>query len=519
MMKRSTFFLIFFFIGFLISKNTLVAQSISGWKKLFGGSHHDAAHSLQQTKDEGYIIAGGSVSNDGDVGNNYGEHDVWIFKLDMHGNLEWENNYGGSGADFAYSIQQTTDGGYIIASRSTSNDGDVGNNYGEYDAWIIKLNIEGEIEWEKNYGGSKSDYVYSVQQTEDGGYIIAGNSNSDDGDIGNNYGSYDAWIFKLNSDGNLEWENNYGGSDLDHINQVQQTEDGGYILAGWTQSNDGNIGDNYGEYDAWIIKLNTSGNLLWEKSYGGSSLDYAHSIQQTTDYGYIVGGWTQSNDGDIGDNYGEYDAWVIKLDNEGTLLWEKSYGGSKSDYTYSIQQTEDGGYIAAGKSASDDGDVNDNYGQWDVWVFKLDSEGNLEWENNYGGSSLDYAYSVQQTEDGSYIFAGHTASSDGDIPSGSYQGQRDCWVVKIKPISTEVSEPHSNSKIMIAPNPSKGKFIMNINPSIESVDIEIFDILGHSIYIQNDISNTLELDNIPKGNYYIHIKNEYYFCIKKLIIL
>ncbi len=274
------------------------------------------AQSIQPTSDGGFIVAGTSISNDGDVGGNNGDFDYWVVKLDASGGLVWETNLGGSDRDWAYSIQQTTDDGYIVAGESDSNDGDVGGNNGGYDYWIVKLDASGNLVWETNLGGSNNDRAYSIQQTTDGGYIVAGVSSSNDGDVGGNQGDWDFWIVKLDASGGLVWETNLGGSDRDWAYSIQQTTDDGYIVAGTSSSNDGDVGGNILGGDYWIVKLDASGNLVWETNLGGSNYDSARSIQQTTDDGYIVAGYSRSNDGDVGGNNGSIDFWIVKLDAE-----------------------------------------------------------------------------------------------------------------------------------------------------------------------------------------------------------
>jgi Secretion system C-terminal sorting domain len=505
-----------FLIGLLILGNKLSAQPNLEWVKNYGGSEAEGANSIQQTTDGGYIVAGSSRSINGDVGGNNGISDYWIIKLDIAGNLEWEKNYGGSDSDTSVSIQQTTDGGYIVAGGSRSTDGDVGGNYGSSDCWIIKLDMAGNLEWEKNYGGSEADNAQSIQQTTDGGYIVAGYSRSTDGDVGGNNGSSDYWIIKLDIAGNLEWEKNYGGSDSDLPQSIQQTTDGGYIVVGYSRSINGDVGGNNGSTDYWIIKLDIAGNLEWEKNYGGSDSDTAFSIQQTTDGGYIVVGDSRSNNGDVGENYGSSDYWIIKLDIAGNLEWEKNYGGSDWDFAWSIQQTTDGGYIVAGDSRSTDGDVGGNYGSSDCWIIKLDMAGNLEWEKNYGGSGADVPQSIQQTTDGGYIVASESTSTDGDV-GGNY-GSWDSWIVKLDPIPVGIQTTNFSPKFTISPNPSKGEFTIHANDLTGPFTIKIFDALGHSIYTKNEIHGPLNIGNVAKGNYYIHITSDKFSFTRKLIV-
>jgi len=344
----------------------------TGWQKTYGGSGDDRAYSIQQTTDGGYIIAG-------KTGDFY-SGDVYIIKLDKDGNKMWEKTFGGSGDDGAYSIQQTTDGGYIVAGWTNS------FGAGNWDIYVIKLDANGNMVWEKTYGGNDYDLAYSIQQTTDGGYIVAGWTNSFGA------GESDFYIIKPDENGNKVWEKTYGGNDYDLAYSIQQTTDGGYIVAGWTNS------FGAGNWDIYVIKLDENGNKVWEKTYGGGGDDLAYSIQQTTDGGYIIAGGTNSF------GAGDCDVYVLKLDEDGNMIWEDTFGGSNDDLANSIQQTKDGGYIVAGEKKSF------GAGDRDVYIIKLDENGNMVWEKTYGGSGDDSANSIQQTKDGGYIVAGYTES-------------------------------------------------------------------------------------------------------------
>src|SRR6478735_7524117 len=343
--------------------------------------------------------------------------------------IQWQNSLGGSGGESASTVQQTTDGGYITAGYSYSVDDDVSGNHGDADAWIIKLSDVGIIQWQKSLGGSNYDDAGYIEQTSDGGYITAGTTYSNDGDVSGNHGDADFWITKLGSSGNIEWQKSLGGSGADGATSIKQTPDNGYIIAGISYSNDGDVSGNHGDADLWIIKLGSSGNIEWQKSLGGSLEDWAYSVNLTTDGGYIIAGYANSDDGDVSGNHGSADCWIVKLNNVGTIEWQKSLGGSNSDVSYSSQQTTDGGYIIAGGSDSDDGDVTSNYGARDYWIVKLDGNGNITWQKNFGGSNDDAALSVQQTSDGGYIASGIARSNDVDV-TGSH-GAGDSWIIKL----------------------------------------------------------------------------------------
>jgi len=372
------------------------------------GSRSDEEATSVQQTADGGYIVVGAISTSN------GFWDYWVVKLNRSGNIEWEKQYGGSNEDIATSVQQTTDGGYIVAGYTGSNNGDVGSNYGSSDYWIIKLDELGYMVWEKNYGGSLLDRAHSIQQTTDGGYIVAGQSSSNDIDIQENNGQSDYWIVKLDQIGNLQWENNFGGSSGDFANSIQQTVDGGYVVTGSSYSNDGDVGGNYDRQDFWIIKLDGSGNLQWGKQYGGSYEDINPSIQQTIDGGYIVEGYSRS---------GEWGYQIVKLDEFGNLQWEKILPSRSANtiqlhrVASSIQQTTDEGYVFVGHL---------NY---DYWIVKMDGLGNIQWEQKYGGSDREYATSVQQTTDGGYVVAGYSSSDDGDV--GGNNGNDDFWILKL----------------------------------------------------------------------------------------
>jgi uncharacterized delta-60 repeat protein len=342
------------------------------WQKTFGGSDDDRARSVQETIDGGYIVAGYTWSSSE-------REDVYILKLDANGNKLWEKTFGGSDNDGAWSIQQTNDGGYVVAGYTSS------FGAGSYDVYVLKLDATGTKVWEKTFGGSYDDRAYCIQQTSDGGYIVAGYtwSSSEWEDV---------YILKLDANGNKLWEKTFGGSDNDGAWFIQQTIDGGYIVAGYTKS--------YGSgwYNAYLLKLDGAGNKVWEKVFGGSSWDEARSIQQTNDGGYVVAGYTSSF------GAGSYDVYVLKLDTSGKEVWSKTFGGSSDDLAWSIQQTNDGGYIVAGYTKSF------GAGSEDVYILKLDANGNKLWEKTFGGSYDERAYCIQQTSDGGYIVAGYTSS-------------------------------------------------------------------------------------------------------------
>lgn len=309
-------------------------QACQSWSRTFGGSENDWGYSVQQTSDGGYILFGTTESYGA------GNYDFWLIKTDSQGNKQWERTFGGSDIDWGWSVQQITDGGYILLGYTES------YGTGKEDVWLIKTDAQGNKEWDRTFGGSEDDQGYSVQQASDGGYILLGYTES------YGAGGGDFWLIKTDAYGNREWERTFGGSKDDRSVSVQQTQDGGYILLGDTYSY------GIGSADLWLIKTDAYGNKEWERTFGGSSRDKGWSVRQTADGGYILFGVTYSY------GTGSADSWLIKTDAYGNKEWERTFGGSETEYGSSVQQTEDGGYILLGCTSSY------GAGGLDFWLIK-----------------------------------------------------------------------------------------------------------------------------------------------------
>ncbi|MBZ0244164.1 MAG: T9SS type A sorting domain-containing protein, partial [Bacteroidales bacterium] len=314
--------------------------------------------------DRGFISLGYSASNDGDVSFQYGEGDIWLVRSDANGQMLWEKTYGGSENDNSWSILPTPDDGFLLFGDTFSADGDVGLNKGGCDLWVVKTDSLGNLEWEQSYGGSMNDYANDAIIAHDGGYILIGRTYSSDGDVSFNHGFTDVWVVKISAEGNLEWEHSYGGTELDSGSCISQTSDGGYIIGGTTLSRDGDVLCTKGISAALVIKIDAFGEIQWVQCYGGSYFEGADDIIQTGDGGYIFLGGTTSNDGDVSGFHGipgdanTMDKWVVKLDANGQIEWQRCIGGSRFDKSRIIRQMSDGGYLVGGSSSSRDGDVS-----------------------------------------------------------------------------------------------------------------------------------------------------------------
>jgi hypothetical protein len=489
---------------FLFLANAAISQPAIEWAKCLGGSGEDNVYSIQQTTDSGYVVAGYSASSDSDLTSNYGLKDVWIVKMNQSGVLQWQKNLGGSADDWGNSIKQTIDGGYIVAGWTESNDSMVSGNHGSADVWIVKLNSSGELEWQKCLGGSSYDAANSIQQTYDTGYIVAGVTGSGDGDVTMHHGSSDYWVVKLNSSGVILWQKCLGGSAGDNAYSVRQTTDSGYIVAGESASIDGDVTGNHAN-DCWIVKLNSLGDIQWEKCYGGTQQDVANDIKQTTDGGYIFTGQTNSTNGDVSGLHGQWysDYWVVKISDTGAIQWQKCLGGDSADVAKSVQQTPDGGYIVSGTTHSINEDVTGNHGQTDAWIVKIDNSGSIQWQKCVGGTHEDSSNGTCVTLDGGIISTGCTNSNDGDV-SGNHGGW-DFGVVKLDSESN-IDENIKNYPLHLSPNPATST--LNIEcPQSQNLNVTLFNLMGEQVMQRNfaGIKESIDISSLPSGMYIIRV--------------
>jgi hypothetical protein len=365
---KERIFVFLVLLSMMSVSSTLNAQ----WAHVYGNLLDDQAAEIspiQETRDGGFVVIASART--------YGIHDdFWVLKLNVSGAIEWQRTYGGESRDTAYSVQQTRDGGYILAGATES------FGASRADIWVLKINSTGDVEWQRRYGGAQWDGWPNVKEVDDGGYVIAGATESFGA------GLRDIWIAKLSPVGVIEWQKTYGGSLDDGASHFHQTSDAGYIVAGHTES------FGAGRHDVWVLKLDSSGRVEWQHTYGGSRGEVANSIQLTSDGGYVVAGFTL--------DFGRHgNMWVLKLTSSGAVQWQRAYGGDFLDYAWSVQQTRDEGYIVAGYTES----FNQDQRYLDATVIKLNSSGDITWERTYGGAGDDLAWEVLQTRDGGYAIA------------------------------------------------------------------------------------------------------------------
>jgi len=402
-----------------------------------GGSNNDVLNAVVKTSDGGYITLGHTQSNNGDINNKTNESfDFWVLKYDAKNTLQWSKNFGGTDNDRGADLIQTSDGGFALLGYSSSLNGDVLQNFGAKDFWLIKLDANGNITWQKNYGFSGADFGTSLLQTNDNGYLITGvldvSSSSGQGNAKSNaikHAGGDYWVIKTDNTGTLEWSKYFGGSFTDTPLGVVETEDNNFIIAGSSDSNDFNITNNKGSYDFWVLKIANNGNLIWEKSFGGSEIDEARGIVTSNDGNFVIIGDTRSSDKDVSFNNGAADIWMIKINTDGNLIWEKTFGGTAFDVARSITKTQDNGFLISGSSLSTDKGFT-NQGRNDALVAKVNSEGDLEWQKTVGGSEIDFLYDAVELNDKSIIAVGESSSTNGDVIEN--KGFSDALIIKIK---------------------------------------------------------------------------------------
>jgi gliding motility-associated-like protein len=416
--------IIYLALLFLFSTMSFAQIPDLQWQKVLGGTNQDAAYGITQLTDGNYIVAGVAGSNNGDVQDNNGGDDIWIVKLSQQGDVIWKTTFGGTWSDWVEYVYPTTDGGFVITGSTTSFNGDIPlPNPPDKNALVVRFDTDGNVVWAKNIIGLNGQ---SIIQTSDGGYLLAGERYSPGFNV-----SYDALIVKMDANGNTVWEQTYGGDGLsaDLAWRVIETSDGNYIFGGSSIAGNNSMVVGQGGQDVWIVKINTTGAILWQKLYGTSTFDDFENIIETPDGGFLVTASTYGNDGNKSESFGNTDAWILKLDAQGSLLWEKSYGTTAEDRSNAIYRTPQGTYMIGGRR-NPETDVITFFYPGDFWVFEINETGDLLNEKTYGGNNSDFLFTFCQTADNGYLLAGWTYS-DNEYVHGNHSNQNDMWVVKI----------------------------------------------------------------------------------------
>ncbi|QNF31377.1 T9SS type A sorting domain-containing protein (plasmid) [Adhaeribacter swui] len=480
--------------------------SSTQWNLRYGGKDQEGFTTILKTADGGYLSGGFSTSGmSGDkTQDNRGKNDYWIIKTDANGQKIWDKRYGGAADDYLNRVIQTIDGGYLLAGSSLSGTGGdkTQNSRGDRDYWIVKINSTGVKQWDKRFGGSGYEELKKVLQLSTGEYILAGYSNSPaSGDKRKpSRGGTDYWIVKVSSTGSLLWERNYGGDLNDILSGIVQTADGGFVLGGSSVSGKG--GDktevSRGDKDFWLVRIDKNGKKLWDKTYGGSGQDDAFSLGTIRQGGFFIAGQSDSPAG--GDktrvSQGGKDFWFIKVANNGVKIWDKRFGGSKDEELRASIQTSDGGFILAGKSFSDKGGnkTQNSQGSSDYWIVKTDQDGMYQWDKRFGGSGAEELRAVTQTSDGGLLLAGKSESGASGDKTQPSQGKTDFWLVKVAPDAKSIvakREANEAEELLVSatqlqisahPNPFSDKVTISFTlPDTQSATIKVYDLQGREI--------------------------------------
>ncbi|MGK5092187.1 hypothetical protein WDW89_09290 [Deltaproteobacteria bacterium TL4] len=360
-------------------------DDLENWELVWGGTDYDEGHSVYLL-DQGYLILSTTTSR------GQGKSDVSLLKIGKSGTQEWETLIGGIGWETAAGLQITQTGFMVFGTTNSQ-------GTGSDDAWVVNLNPQGKVLWEKTYGGKGTDRVLSMTPTADKGYILAGST------LSQNAKKEEAWIVRLDQDGNLLWEKSYGGNGEDIAYSIIQSRDHNFVFVGTTESN------SQGRSDAWMVKLDSQGHLLWEKFFGGAARERAEHLIETHDGQIVFTGYTGSS------GQGTNDLWVVKVDADGNKLWDPTFGGTERDEGHFILETHTQELLVLGHTYSKGNGKND------VWVIKLDALGNMIWETTLGGDSWDNAFQMQETPDGRIVVAGVTSSKS--------EGKSGVWVFQL----------------------------------------------------------------------------------------
>lgn len=382
----------------------------------FGGEGYDTFDDITFTPEGGYIAVGQSGSTKGDGTGGKGGQDIWVVKFNEKGEKLWHKKFGGSQEDIANSIVRTAANNYIILGSTLSTDGDVTNNKGSRDAWLVGIDGNGNLQWQKTLGGSSDEWLYNLKPVGDGNFLMAGLTYSADGDVAQNAGDADAWIVKVSDQGNIVWEETYGGTKQDLAYDATPVSDGGYIFCGRLVSMDGDASDREAEvFAAWLVKLNPSRAIAGKVYLGGSGYDYGTVALEALNGDYVFAGETNSP-GAFDNFHANRDAFVCRLDATGNVKWAKAYGGSERDEPGDLIETNDGDFIFGGLTMSANGDIARNAGGEDGWLMRLDGDGNIVNSTTIGGTANDNIKKVKELPESHFAFVGLTGSYEDGYP-------------------------------------------------------------------------------------------------------
>lgn len=410
------------------------AQNIL-WQKCLGGNGFDRASSYDIGHDGSYIVVGSTRSTDGMLDGREGyTSDIWAMKINAKGMVLWQKFIGGKYNEEATCVRVTKDGGFIIAGWSDSKDDKIQDNHGKKDFFLVRLDAVGSVLWMKSYGGQGNDMANVVLPLQDGSFLVAGSTGSNTGQVSRNRGANDFWVIQVTAKGDLIWEKNIGGESNESVNCAVELSDG-YLVGGSTDSKAYDVPGNKGKTDLFLVKLDKTGGMVWAKNMGGESFDEPHAMCMSLTGNILIAGTSFSTTGDIEKNIGEGDVWVLMIQPDGNIVWKKNYGGSLNEGANFISPTFDGGYLIAATSNSNNEMLSGHKGLYDAWILKIRQDGSVLWKKSWGGKENEGFAAVREIPSGDYVAVGYTESSDADIKANKMSGP-DFWVLSLRdPIS------------------------------------------------------------------------------------
>ena len=425
----------------------------SVWDRTIGANGNEGLPLLVATPDGGFLLGGYSDSSlSGDKSEpTRGKVDYWIVKVDANGTKQWDKTFGGNDYDYLRSLITTPDGGFLLGGESSSDrSGDKSepstpSEYLNTDYWVVKINASGVKQWDKTIGGSRSDFLTSMTTTADGGFMVAGHSYSSmSGDKSEpSRGKVDYWVVKIDANGTKQWDKTFGGSGEDDLHSLIATSDGGFLLGGYSDSDlSGDkseapkVNSIPGLGDYWVVKMTANGTKQWDKTLGGAGPDLLRSMIATTDGGFLVGGESRSDQSGnkSASAKGETDYWVVKIDGRGTQLWDKAFGGSRTNSLQCMIPLANGSFLLGGYSNSgQSGDKSEPArGNYDYWLVNINDKGIRQWDKTIGGSSDDEMNAMVASADKTVMLVGDSSSGKSGEKSEPSKGGTDYWLIKVK---------------------------------------------------------------------------------------
>ena len=551
--------MLLFFVACLFLVNSEAQRFINRWQKVYGGKGTEKLSAAIVTSDGGFILSG--HSNSDKFGSkkenaNQGSNDYWIVKINAQGTVQWSKTIGGNGDDINPTVLQTKDGGYFVGGTSVSDisvNKTIASRDSSYDYWIVKLDAAGNILWDNTFGGIAAETMHSLAEGSNY-YMAAGSSwsNKGFGKSEDNIGDLawaDFWMIKMTTGGTLIWNYVYGGGNQDQLTSLQICKDGGCYVGGYSYSPRGGkkAPATLGNCDYYVTKTDATGTQLWDYAYGGTFSDYMTDAKQTSDDGFIIGGYSNSPviKSKTAPFLGGTDYWIVKTNKTGVQNWDKTFGGSKNDFLISVQQTADKGYLLGGYSNSGISPTKSEASRgYDYWVVKTDSLGNKQWDKTLGGSGDDTLCAALEISPGEYLLAGTSSSpksGNKTLPTIGNTGKSDYWLVrfavmgsagktadeKSSPASMASLNPGRNTtytrlQVTLSPNPVSDELMVSYaNADVNNNTLSLLSpegiLLEHST-VRNS-SGTLRIDvtKYPAGVYYLSLSAGTKTVVRKFV--